>query len=47
MFVLLLLTLIILDWIQTCSKVKVSNDQLVIFINQQVLRLNISMYNAF
>ena len=47
MFVLLLLMLIILDWIQTCSKVKVSDDQLVIFIDQQVLWLDISMYNAF
>ena len=47
MLVLLLLMLIILDWIQTCSKVKVSYNQLVIFIDQQVLWLNISMYNAF
>ena len=47
MFVLLLLMLIILDRIQTCSKVKVCYDKLVIFINQQVFWLDISMYNAF
>ena len=47
MLILLLPLLLIKHGLQTRGKIEVSNDKPVILVYQQILWLDVSMYNAF